>query len=247
MRLFSNLFHIGLHKFSDHLFYIRNHSISNSCGFVGESELHQYLKQVGKLWLYNQMCYMVDAEIKLNNLGLLRYLELDNKKVIDVVGVGLKYFPWSRRKIQDKFIDDFKLEKPNQYEIGYNIIRGIEVKVSKNDFNNGFVCTGTNYNYVLAPAKLISPSLIPEVVGLIEYNRYKFDVKENETENNIVKPFNIKGVRVVKRARFRSLPQFHIDHVISIIAQRRTTSRIDAFNEVIRGLSDPDLVYSLTP
>ena len=62
---------------------------------MGESPSHLYLKQVGALWLYNQMCHMVDTEVKLNQLGLLRYLELDNKKVIDVVGVGLKYFCYS--------------------------------------------------------------------------------------------------------------------------------------------------------
>ena len=117
-----------------------------------------YLKQVGKLWLYNQMCHMVDIEVKLNQLGLQRYLELDNKKVIDVIGVGLKYFPWSKRKIQDDDYDDFELSKPEQYEIGYNVLRGIEVKVSKSDFKNGFVCTSANYNYVMAPTKLVSPN-----------------------------------------------------------------------------------------
>ena len=49
---------------------------------MGESPRHMYLKQVGKLWLYNQMCHMVDVEVKLNQLGLHRYLELDNKKVV---------------------------------------------------------------------------------------------------------------------------------------------------------------------
>ncbi len=105
------------------------------------------------LWLYNQMCHMVETEVKLNQLGLLRYIELD-KKIIDVVGVGLKYFQWNQHKIQDELIDDFKLTKPEKYEIGYNILRGIEVKVSKSDFKNGFICTGTNYNYVLAPMRL---------------------------------------------------------------------------------------------
>jgi hypothetical protein len=193
--------------------------VTPSWFLMGESVSHQYLKQVGKLWAYNQMCHMVDTEVKLNQLGLLRYLELDNKQVIDVVGVGLKYFPWSRRKIQDELIDDFDLEKPEQYEIGYNILRGIEVKVSKSDFKNGFICSGTNYNYVLTPTKLISPSLLPKEVGLIEYNRYKFDVTENDLEEKPAsRPFNISGLNVVKRAKYRNLPQFHIDHVIAIIA-----------------------------
>ena len=184
--------------------------------------------------------------MKLNQLGLLRYLELDNKQVIDVVGVGLKYFPWSRRKIQDELYDDFELENPEQYEIGYNILRGIEVKVSKGDFKNGFICTGTNYNYVLTPTKLISPSILPKGVGLIEYNRYKFDVTENDLEEKPKsRPFKISGLRVVKRAQYRNLPQFHIDHTIAMIAQRRTGKQQETYREVIEGLTNPELVYNL--
>jgi hypothetical protein len=198
------------------------------------------------LWLYNQMCHMVDTEVKLNQLGLLRYLELDNKKVIDVIGVGLKYFQWTKRKIQDETYDDFTLEKPEKYDIGYNVLRGIEVKVSKSDFKKGFICSSTNYNYVLAPTKLISPSLLPRGVGLIEYNRLKFNITENDLEEHPNgRPYRFKGLRVVKRARYRHLPQFHIDHVISTIAQRRLGNKQESYNNVINGLNDPELVYNL--
>jgi hypothetical protein len=166
--------------------------------------------------------------------------------IIDVVGVGLKYFGWNLRRIKDELYDDFKLKNPRDYEIGYNILRGIEVKVSKNDFKNGFNCSGTNYNYVLAPFKLISPSLLPRDVGLIEYNKYKFDVIENDLEETPFQhPFKIKGLRIMKRARYRNLPQFHIDHVISMIAQRRKCIKYEIFNEVINGLTNPELVYRI--
>jgi hypothetical protein len=209
---------------------------------MGESPRHLYLKQVGKLWLYNQMCHMVDIEVKLNQLGLNRFLELDNKKVIDVIGVGLKYFPWNKRKIQDEEYDDFKLSKPDQYEIGYNVLRGIEVKVSKSDFKNGFVCTSANYNYVMAPTKLVSPSLVPKGVGLIEFNKYKFGVEESDGEHSNSRPFNMSGVRVVKRATYRNIPQFQIDHVISLIAQRKSSMEND-YKQVISGIDNPELVY----
>ena len=211
---------------------------------MGESPRHLYLKQVGKLWLYNQMCHTVDTEVKLNQLGLHRYLEPDNKKVIDVVGVGLKYFPWGKRKIQDEEYDDFKLSKPSQYEIGYNVLRGIEVKVSKSDFKNGFICTSSNYNYVLAPTKLVSPSIVPKGVGLIEFNRYKFNVYEKEDENSNGKPFKLEGIRVIKKAQYRHIPQFHIDHVISMIAQRDQASIADSLKEVLLGMDNRELVYA---
>lgn len=148
---------------------------------------------------------------------------------------------------QDENYDNFELDNPEQYEIGYNITRGIEVKVNKSDFKNGFICSSTNYNYVLAPAKLISPSIVPKGVGLIEYNRYKFDVKENDLEELPTKrPFNIKGLRVVKRPQYRQLPQFHIDHVISTIAKRRTSNKTEIYRKILDGLKDPKLVYCLT-
>ena len=190
------------------------------------------------------MCHTVDTEVKLNQLGLHRYLELDNKKVIDVVGVGLKYFPWGKRKIQDEEYDDFKLSKPSQYEIGYNVLRGIEVKVSKSDFKNGFICTSSNYNYVLAPTKLVSPSIVPKGVGLIEFNRYKFNVYEKEDENSNGKPFKLEGIRVIKKAQYRHIPQFHIDHVISMIAQRDQASIADSLKEVLLGMDNRELVYA---
>lgn len=212
---------------------------------MGESPRHLYLKQVGKLWLFNQMCHMVDTEVKLNQLGLLRYLELDNKKVVDVIGVGLKYFPWRKRKIQDEEYDDFELAKPEQYDIGYNVLRSIEVKVSKSDFKSGFICTSANYNYVLTPMKLVSPSIVPKGVGLIEYNKYKFDIKENDLEEYPgSRPFKLSGVKVVKRAQFRHIPQFHIDHVISMIAQRNLASKEDSLREVLLGMDNRELVYA---
>lgn len=211
---------------------------------MGESPRHLYLKQVGKLWLFNQMCHMVDTEVKLNQLGLHRYFELDNKKVIDVVGVGLKYFPWRKRKIKDEEYDDFELPKPDQYDIGYNVLRGIEVKVSKSDFKNGFICTSSNYNYVLAPTKLVSPSIMPKGVGLIEFNRYKFNIEENQDEGPVSRPFKMEGVRVLKRAQYRHIPQFHIDHVISLIAQRNLASKEDSLREVLLGMDNRELVYA---
>ena len=213
---------------------------------AGESPRHAFLKQVGKLWLYNQLCHSVETEVALNHLGLLRYCELDNKKVVDVVGVGLKYFDYRRRKIQDEGYRDFKLDNPEQYVIGYNVLRGIEVKVSIGDFRNGFACTGCNYNYLLTPMRLVSPGVVPRGVGLIEYNRYKFSCEpvDQDDGNPGRRPFKLRGLRVVKPATYRHLPQFHIDHVIEQISRRRNASdQISTYLNVAESMKDPDLLY----
>jgi len=214
---------------------------------AGESPRHAFLKEVGKLWLYNQLCHSVETEVALNHLGLLRHCELDNKKVVDVVGVGLKYFDYRRRKIQDEECVGFKLEKPGQYVIGYNVLRGIEVKVSRGDFRNGFACTGCNYNYLLTPMRLVSPGVVPRGVGLIEYNRYKFSCEpvDQDDVNPRRRPFKLQGLRVVKPATYRNLPQFHIDHVINEVSLRRRANGLQStYLSVVESLDDPELRYS---
>jgi len=206
--------------------------------YTSESSQHAFLKQVGKMLLYNMGCNLVDEEIKLNRLGMVPYTNLDNKKVIDVLGVGMRY----TKPRKNGKCPYFHLKKPDKYLFGYNILRGIEVKVSRSDFQNGFNITGCNYNYLLTPMKLISPSVIPREVGLIEYNRYKFEcsINEEETPNN--KPFKIKGLRLVKKPKFRRVPQFHIDHAINQIALRQCNPK-SVYIKVMDKLSDPELVY----
>ena len=182
--------------------------------------------------------------MKLNQLGLLMLDDLDNKKVIDVVGVGLKYFPTKRRRLKQEEYDEFSLDSEERYEYGYNVLRGIEVKVSRGDFKSGFICTSCNYNYVLTPMKMISSGMLPKGVGLIEYNRYKFSCEPNEDQVKVSRPFTIRGLRVVKRASYRNLPQFHIDHAVAEIANKNNENRIEVtFSNLSEKIADPKLVY----
>ncbi|MBN2335688.1 hypothetical protein JXL21_09015 [Candidatus Bathyarchaeota archaeon] len=202
---------------------------------------------MAKLWLYNQLCHTVEEEVRLNHLGLLRFCELDNKKVIDVVGVGLKYLDQRRRRLRDEEYKDFELDGSDQYVFGYNVLRGVEVKVSRSDFRNGFTCTGCNYNYLLTPMRLVSPGEVPKGVGLIEYNRYKFgcDPAEEDEDYPERRPFRLTGLRVVKPATYRRVPQFHIDHVINEISMRRRSDNLQpTYLSVVESLGDPELRYS---
>lgn len=156
----------------------------------------------------------------MNHLGLERYTDLDSHTVIDVCGVGLKYL--TRMK---KGTCQIELQKSDQdgqyeYEYGFNILRGIEVKVSRSDFRNGFMCSGCNYHYLLTPMRLVAPYEVPKGVGLIEYNRYKFSCELNEEESDMPskRPFRIGGLRVVKHPVFRNIPQFQIDNAIERIS-----------------------------
>jgi hypothetical protein len=190
---------------------------------MGESPRHLFLKNVAKAFLYNKGCYLVDTEVKLNHLGLKRFHELDNHMVIDVCGVGLKYFPHSKRSLRQGDFHDFELANPQKYECGYNVLRGIEVKVSRSDFRNGFICSGCNYHYILTPMRMLAPYEVPRGVGLIEYNKYKFSCELNidESYGQSKRAFHLKGVRVIKRPIFRNIPQFQIDNAIARIMGHR--------------------------
>ena len=190
---------------------------------------------------------MVDTEVKLNRLGLERYTEMDNKKVIDVGGIGLKHLPLKRVRFKNGEYDHFNLPDHRRYECAFNVLRGIEVKVSRSDFRNGFICTSCNYNYVLTPTKLVSPSIIPKGVGMIEYNKYKFKVEVNE-EREVLndRPFKIHGLKIIKRPTYRHIPQFQIDHAIAKIAGKGSTeAQHDVYSQIASCMDDPELVYTL--
>ena len=209
---------------------------------MGETGMHTFLKQIGRLFLLNQGCHTVETEVMLNQLGLQRLDELDNKKIVDVLGVGLKYRPYSRLRLREEGCEGFSLPQPDTYHVGLNVLRGVEVKVSRSDFRNGFICTGCNYNYVLTPARLVSPGLLPRGVGLIEFNRYKFSCES--TEDTGGRPYRLTGLRVVRHARYKKMPQFQVDHAVAAIAERRLAeAQRAALDDVLSRLEDPELVY----
>lgn len=212
---------------------------------MGETAMHLFLKQVGRLFLLNQGCHTVETEVALNQMGLQRLGELDNKKVVDVLGVGLRYRPAGGAEAQEG-CKGFSLPKPGAIDVGLNVLRGVEVKVSRGDFRNGFVCTGCNFNYVLTPTKLVSPGLLPRGVGLVEYNRYKFSCEPSEEAEG--RPYRLEGLRVVRHALHRRIPQFQVDHAVAAMAGRRLAeARRVALDRVLGLLDDPELLYQAGP
>jgi hypothetical protein len=163
---------------------------------------------------------------------------MDNKKVIDVLGVGIRY----AKPRKNTNCPHYHIKNPDKYLFGYNVLRGIEVKISRSDYSNGFNVTGCNYNYLLTPMNLVSPSVIPRDLGLIEYNRYKFECDLIQDDAPHTKPFKIKGVKVVKRPKFRRLPQFQVDHAIQQIALRQRNPDY-IYKKIVESMSDNELVY----
>jgi hypothetical protein len=193
---------------------------------AGESPLHSFLKKMGAAFLLNQGCFLVDTEVPLSRTGQTH--ELDDHRVVDVCGVGERFFEADGGALTD-YVEDVR----GRREVKRNVLRGVEVKVSRSDFRNGFYCSGCNYNYLLTPMRLVSPWELPRGVGLIEYNRYKFSVELAEER------FAFRGLRVVKKASFRRVGQHQIDNATAHIVRRRHESDTEALlEELMEGHSE---------
>jgi hypothetical protein len=180
-----------------------------------ESPLHGFLKKVGVAFLMNQDCFLLDTEVPLGRLGNSH--ELDGHHVIDVCGVGERFF-----RPREKSLSDF-LSEGYGYEVKRNVLRGVEVKVSRSDFRNGFVCSCCNFNYLLTPMRLVASWEVPKGVGLIEYNRHKFSVELDGEEG-----FRFRGLKVVRKAAYRGLSQHQIDNATARIARSLARMSVSA-------------------
>lgn len=198
---------------------------------VSESPLHAFLKRVGSAFLVNQDCFLVDTEVSLSRTGHTH--ELDNHLIIDICGVGERYF-----QAEKELLTDYKLPMNGIHEVKRNVIRGIEVKISRSDFKNGFYCSGCNYNYLLTPMRLVSPWELPEGVGLIEYNKYKFSVELNEER------FSFRGLRVIKKSSYRRVKQHQIDNATVQMIRRRLNDNREILLEELKAGYEENIYLS---
>lgn len=148
-----------------------------------ESDLHFFLKQVAVALLVQRFnCRLVATEVYLPDISrerckLREETFKDNKGIYsDAVGLNTK-----------------RLYSKNEKDTFYSI----EVKVSKQDFQNGY-CVDADLNYVLTPKGLVNPEDLFPGVGLLEA----------DLENlRYYKSGEIKGVKVVKRPQRVKVPK----------------------------------------
>ena len=156
----------------------------------GESNLHKYLKCLGIKYLDEQGCRLLATEIYVRKSasddwingdqtikeradhyhqylnGIESHLKEDNgsdsKWIIDVLGIG---------EVNVMAPDDRYSSYGNYHpkkKVGTEtLLRGIEVKVSRSDFLNGYVQTGLNFHYLLCPELMVKKSEIPKHIGLL--------------------------------------------------------------------------------
>lgn len=187
---------------------------------VPETELHSLLKEVGRAFLFNQRCFIVATEVWVHRIHVKGFssLFLKLRSVIDVCGFGEKYIPETQRQYRYRKADFLGKEIEVRDRVGpykYNVIRGIEVKVSRSDFNNGFICSGCNYHYILIPKGLVQPTEVPKHIGIIEV-----DVPNFKSFFGVDNRFSLTGLKLIKKPTFQKLESWQIDSMLSEISAR---------------------------
>lgn len=86
--------------------------------------------------------------------------------------------------------------------------------------------------------RLVAPWEVPKGVGLIEYNKYKFECRLSDYEK-----FSFKGLRVVKKSKFLKIPKNQIDNTIANILMR---SRDELYKAIAKelGITEEDNTYT---
>ena len=181
---------------------------------MAESNRHRFLKYLGVLYLHDRGCRTVGTEVgPIFRPDLVERSELDKHYHIDVLGVG----PKPILKTDYTYVIRGKTYK-SQSKIGEKMVsRGIEIKVSRSDFKNGFICSGINYAYLFTPKGLVKKSEVPKNVGLLEYHWNLGTIDH--------------GIKIVKRPRFQDVPEWYMERFISGIE----FSRHGMYMQFIRG------------
>lgn len=161
---------------------------------MGESDLHKYLKLLGIKYLDKQGCRLITTEIYVRKSssdfwlngdtelekraehynqyldGMEAHLKKnhgsDSKWIIDILGIGEKNIMSNEDTTTPH--GTYRTRKKVGTEI---TLRGIEVKVSRNDFLNGYAQTGLHFHYLLTPELLVKKSEIPKHVGLLYWKK----------------------------------------------------------------------------
>ncbi len=186
-----------------------------------ETDLHKLLKDIGMAYLYNQNCFLVATEVTISRGGQKKLSPLDAHFIIDVCGVGEKYIPLAARIHPDT--TDYESD-----EYKYNVVRGIEVKVSRSDFKSGFICSGCNYNYLMVPEGLVWSCEVPKELGIIKIDEKAFSAT---FEAQPTFRFSFEGLRIVRKPTFKQIEQYQIDNAISSIAKRSSRELINRVAE----------------
>jgi len=177
------------------------------------------LTKIGFLWLTKLGCTCVAPEVHIITHGLRDYNnELANHQYIDLVGVSEKYLPEDKRYKETKVYTrvDGSLREYEYTVDKETVTRGIEIKVSKSDFRNGFIHVGCDYHYLMIPKGLVTKKEVTKDIGIIEVDLEKVKICLNRRHG--FTEYWLEGVNQIRKPRRQKLYPTSNDYVLSQMA-----------------------------
>lgn len=156
---------------------------------MGETNVHKYLKLLGIKYLDLQGCKLIATEIYVRKSASDDWINEDQKLIETLEKYSHpNYNEWEHHMVDETrkgddtkwIVDVLGIGEKNVVSYGRKtgtetLLRGVEVKVSRNDFKNGYCQSGLNYHYVLCPELLIKKSEVPKHMGLLYWEGGKAD------------------------------------------------------------------------
>jgi hypothetical protein len=177
-----------------------------------ETAEHRLLRELAAVWLRGRGCKEIAFEVFVHGFNH-RYQGGVAKRyryVADVVGASVRYRP-------------YETGVPSESRRFYDIWC-VEAKVSRSDFEAGFVYDGANRSYLITLPNLVDPKELPAQVGLIEVDPDNFQVLG---WNKRIPPTpTVHGMVIRKNARYREIDQSTVESTRRRIADRASASLI---------------------
>lgn len=191
---------------------------------MNDAEKTVFLTKVGMLYLKDKRGYRIAPEVKVWRRNPLN--KLDAHRIIDLLGVCKKWIPEEKRVEGER-----GYKSPN-----VDVLRGIEIKVSRSDFKNGFIQDGCNYHYLMYPKDLLHRNEIPKHVGAVSVDIDGFEWSKRGNK------YRLDGVETLRSPRFQEIPERDFFYATRELAEACT-------NQMVRWARDdlpqrPRLIYS---
>jgi len=166
-----------------------------------ETVIHRTLKELAAVWLRGRRCTEIAMEVQVNDGA-------SNLYRADVLGAAPLYshYDWDVRQVVPPL---------RPFEIFC-----LEVKVSRADFERGFVSSGCNKHYLVTPPNMLQRSELPSHVGLIEQDPQHYQIARFNTGSWV------PTMKVVKKAKKQDIEPYWIQRHRESIAVAGTTSLI---------------------
>lgn len=173
---------------------------------MSDRDTTKLLTKIGFLWLKYLGCHLVAPEVSVLYHGLRDFTNgLDQHRYIDLVGISHKYIPENKRKKDIVEYISYKGERRFHETVidKETTSRGIEIKVSRSDFKNGFIHVGCDYHYLLIPKGLVDKKEVTKGIGIIEVDLEK--LRLNKRKHQGYASYWLEGVEQVRKPRRKTV------------------------------------------